>query len=349
MTDTPRSDYEKYSKRLETLKDQFCKLKSYNQRLLEKVEELLKRPHFTKTSESNPPPDKKTGLKPSPPSEFNGDRTKGRAFLNSCEFYRAALFADRLMQHESWRGRKYRSWADFRANFVDEFCPKNEAQLSLAKLETAACRVAEYYQGKKPVDKYVDGFRELIEMAGYTEGLAIVVKFHCGLQRDIQDQIALMGFGHPGDDDPEAWYEAAIRCDENRITNAVFHNTLQALLVKATGTPTLTFSRYSPPTWNTKQLTTATSTPPPPSTATSGQTPADPAWRKTGSPIACHWCGSSDHLKPECPHQFNIRFMTMDEKESWLQDVVLEADIVQIQETEKELESAEQGFVNRNE
>ena len=26
-------------------------------------------------------------LKPAPPSDFDGDRTKGRAFLNSCELY----------------------------------------------------------------------------------------------------------------------------------------------------------------------------------------------------------------------------------------------------------------------
>jgi hypothetical protein len=141
-------------------------------------------------------------------------------------------------------------------------------------------------------------------MAGYTEGLVIVVKFCCGLQWDIQDQIALMGFGWPGDDDPEAWYEAAIRCDENHITNAVFHNTLWTPPVKATGTLTLTFPCYPPPTWNTKQPTTATSTPPPPLTAAcpNGQTPVDPVQRKTGSLIAYYRCRSSDHLKPECPH-----------------------------------------------
>lgn len=75
----------------------------------------------------------------------------------------------------------------------------------MAQLETD-----EYYQGQQSVDEYINSFRDLIELAGYTTGLAIVVKFCRGLQKDIQDQIAHMGIRCLPDDNPDAWYEAAI-------------------------------------------------------------------------------------------------------------------------------------------
>ena len=69
----------------------------------------------------------------------------------------------------------------------------------------------------------MDDFRELIEQAGYKEGLAIVVKFRQGLNRDIQDQIAQLPIGRLEDDKLEAWYEAATRAEENWTANNLFH------------------------------------------------------------------------------------------------------------------------------
>jgi hypothetical protein len=137
-------------------------------------------------------------VKPSPPSDFSGDRTKGQAFINSCNLYirlaleqfsseedkinwaylfmksrQAALFADRMMCFEARIGSpKFRDWAEFRKTFVTEFCLKNETQMALAKLETPG-----FYQGHRTVDEYVDEFQDLIDMARYKEGLAIVIKF----------------------------------------------------------------------------------------------------------------------------------------------------------------------------
>ena len=60
----------------------------------------------------------------------------------------------------------------------------------IAQLETSA-----YYQNWRSVDEYIDEFKDLINPAGYSEGLAIVTKFCRGLQRDIQDLIVQLLMG----------------------------------------------------------------------------------------------------------------------------------------------------------
>jgi len=188
--------------------------------------------------------DSRNRIKPSPPPDFSGDRTKGCAFLNSCDLYirlaphqfeneeakvawafsymksgHAALFIDRILRYEA-NGflRKFPTWSDFRAAFKEEFYPKNERQRALTRLETSA-----YYQQRRAMDDYIDEFKDLIDLAGYQDGAAVVMKFHRGLRRDIQDLIAQLASGRPDDDDPLAWYAAALNCAENIETNALFH------------------------------------------------------------------------------------------------------------------------------
>jgi hypothetical protein len=178
-------------------------------------------------------------LKPATPNDFGGDRTKGRAFLNSCELYqalvpsqfaddhakimwafsfmksdRAARFVDRQMRGYLAVGSlTYASWGDFVAEFILEFCPKNEVQVARTNLETH-----KYFQGSKTVDE----FREMIDRARYFEGSHIVLKFRQGLNHRIQDHVACMTTGRPSDKIPRQWYNAAILCNENHITNEAF-------------------------------------------------------------------------------------------------------------------------------
>ena len=157
------------------------------------------------------PPVRARGLKPATPNDFDGDRLRGRAFLNSCRLYislcedqfkdkqakihwalsfmksgRAALYANSILRNEAARHiPSFLSWRDFEGGFTSKFCPKNEATAALTKLESTR-----YYQGRKAVDDYIDEFSELIDEAGYTDGLSIVMKFWRGLDKDIQDWIA---------------------------------------------------------------------------------------------------------------------------------------------------------------
>jgi hypothetical protein len=172
----------------------------------------LKAPSATPASTANPPPlstptpttpaPPRSRLKPATPTEYDGNRTKGRAFYNSCMLYtklcasefpddeakinwvisymkggRAAVWADRTIRYEQNNGfPRFISWNDFAAAFGDAFFPENEAVDARMKLESA-----QYFQGKRSVDAYVDEFEDLVELSGYTDKLTIVVKFRRGL------------------------------------------------------------------------------------------------------------------------------------------------------------------------
>jgi Retrotransposon gag protein len=191
-------------------------------------------------------------IKPVNPSKFSGDHTKGRAFLNSCNLYfaltprqfaddhakimwaflfmkneRAAHFVDRNMRMYNVVGSlTYATWQEFALEFIAEFCPKNEVQMSRTDLETMT-----YFQGSRTIDEYVDSFREVVEKARYFQGAHIVLKFRQGLNAKIQDHVTCLTPGCPSDEIPQQWYDAAILCDENRIANATFTSSPRTLLM----------------------------------------------------------------------------------------------------------------------
>jgi len=106
------------------------------------------------------------------------------------------------------------------------------------------------------VDDYLDSFLTLVSDAGYTDPWTLVVKFHWGLRTNIQSQIATMPFGRPADTDLEAWYAAARRIDQARLTNEAFQSTLRS---------TTTAPTHSALPWSTplSMFRLPQSTPPP--------------------------------------------------------------------------------------
>jgi hypothetical protein len=224
---------------------------------------------------------------------------------------RAALFVDRMLRHEARTGvSRFRSWPDFHDVFISEFCLKNELQMALATLETSS-----YYQGRRSVDEYVDDFRDLIDKAGYKEGLAIVVKFRRGLQRDIQDIIAQLPVGRPDDSDADGWYSAALRCAANQESNRLFHGTPQVATNRPVLTPTIP-KRFAP-------------TPPfRPSSESRELAPGSlvKIEKAKAAPGNCYRCKEPGHFAPDCPKRYDIRFMTMDERDEYIQEEVLQQD-----------------------
>jgi hypothetical protein len=56
--------------------------------------------------------------------------------------------------------------------FVSTFCPENEATTALMRLESNR-----YFQGKQNVEAYINKFKDLIDLSGYTDPIVIVLKF----------------------------------------------------------------------------------------------------------------------------------------------------------------------------
>jgi hypothetical protein len=70
---------------------------------------------------------------------------------------------------------------------------------------------------------YVNEFSDLIDLSGYSDSLAIVIKFRRGLNASTQDRIAESGTDRPADNDPNGWYKAARCFNLNRLANEAFH------------------------------------------------------------------------------------------------------------------------------
>src|SRR3981189_2860835 len=112
---------------------------------------------------------------------------------------------------------------------------------------------------------YVDEFSDLIDLSGYSDPLAIVIKVRRGLNASTQDRIAELGTDRPADNDPDGWYRAARRFNLNRLAKEVFHASSTKRSPPALHAPdgrtTYVFPRTSAPTQYVKPA--HTSAPPP--------------------------------------------------------------------------------------
>jgi hypothetical protein len=82
-------------------------------------------------------------------------------------------FAECILQQDLQSGKMcFASWSDFTKEFVLAFCPENEVTTALMRLESDR-----YFQGKQNVEAYIDKFKDLINLSGYTDPITIVLKF----------------------------------------------------------------------------------------------------------------------------------------------------------------------------
>jgi hypothetical protein len=82
----------------------------------------------------------------------------------------------------------FASWHEFTEEFAATFCPENEATTALMRLKSD-----QYYQGKRNVEAYIDEFKDLVDLSGYTDPITIVLKFCRGLSPTTQDRITESG------------------------------------------------------------------------------------------------------------------------------------------------------------
>jgi hypothetical protein len=243
------------------------------------------------------------------------------------KFRCAALYANSILKNEASRHiLSFLSWQDFEGGFTSKFCPKNEATAALTKLEST-----HYYQRRKAVDDYIDEFSELVEEAGYMDGLSIVMKFWRGRDRDIQDQIAELVQGRPEDNDPDRWYGAAHMFDANRTANQAFHGMQHTMVLSPNvrpmfPTPRATFPvqpMTSTPTLCTSQY------PGVPMCASNVPTPLDidATHCRNAIPMLCRHCGEPGHFTRECPKAYDIHYMSSDEREDWIEHLLSGSDV----------------------
>jgi hypothetical protein len=270
-------------------------------------------------------------VKPGASSNFDGDRAQGRAFLMSCELYISLTASDFVNEQvrihwalSYFKGRHAASF--FTEEFMSMFCPENEATMALMRLESDR-----YFQGKWNVEAYIDEFKDLVDLSSYTDPIAIVLKFRQGLNSMTQDRIAEYGMDRPSDMDFDGWFKAAQCLDLNRLANEAFH--LASRCPPTHSAPTLTtypaplrtpfsFLCSHPPTAATPAAMHA------PSCALPPGIPMDVNHTQTLKPIAqtCYRCGQTSHISRECDLHHDIRHMTLDEQNNFIQCVMADRD-----------------------
>jgi hypothetical protein len=186
-------------------------------------------------------------------SDFIEDQVRIHWALSYFKGGRAATFTERIIQQEMRTGKMcFASWDKFREEFTVAFCPENEATTALMRLESD-----QYFQGKRNVEAYIDGFKDLVNLSRYTDPIAIILKFHRGLNPTTQDRIAESGMDRPQDRDFDSWFKATRRLDLNRLANEAFHYASRRPLTHSVPSPMtypalprapFSFIRSHPPT-----------------------------------------------------------------------------------------------------
>ena len=179
---------------------------------------------------------------------------------------------------------------------------------------------------------------------GYTDPKTTVVKFRKGLDPQIQNTIATMAYGCPSNTSPEDWYKVAKNVDQNHTANEAFKLAYRAPR-PASVRPTANPVRVTAP-GILHPLSVAHSHPtldnPVPMDIDGGQ-------RKNQTSLTCYQCHQPGHKALDCPLNFNIRSMTIEEVKM---ELAVKRDMARVTEPPPALEEVpepEEDFVQDNE
>ena len=286
--------------------------------------------------------------RPATPPDFNGERSEGLAFLNSCQTYlrlcpeefpdeqtkivwamsymktgRAQKWTARIFRweqsEENANHSRFLDWADFRDEFRKEFTPSHADALAINRLESSA-----YYQRNRCLDDYIDEFQDLITDSGYTDPKTIVVKFRRGLNTHIQNVVATMAAGRPSDNAPKEWYDMARTVDQNRAANEAFSSSHRTP-VPAPRLGTSTFRQVPPIKVGVTGHAHIQPTPGNPVPMDLDQN------RKSATPPLCFRCKKPGHFGKDCPDRFDVREMSIEELEEALQIRMAQLDVAPVE------------------
>jgi hypothetical protein len=194
-----------------------------------------------------------------------------------------------------------------------------------------------YFQSRQTVDDYLDEFRDLISDSGYADPKTIVVKFRRGLNPSIADAVATMTSGRPDDLDPEAWFEAAIRFDQNQAANAAFRSAHFGTPQPKTTTPAPAPPIRHLPQTNRFPSRFAHTTPIP-----GNPVPMDvDAARRAANKLQqrCYHCGKIGHFINDCPQPLDVRSMNREEVDVWMEQLSARMDEINLLSASDEAET----------
>jgi hypothetical protein len=180
------------------------------------------------------------------------------------------------------------------------------------------------------VEAYIDEFKDLVDLSRYMDPITIVLKFCHGLNLTTQDRIAESGTDRLQDRDFNSWFKAARRLDLDRLANK-FHYASRCPLTHSAPSPMthsapprtpFSFLHSHPPTTATPAAMHI------PSRALPPGIPMDVDRTRTLKPLAqtCYRCGQTSHISRECDLHHDIRHMTLDEEDKFIQRIMANHD-----------------------
>ncbi|GLB44698.1 putative retrotransposable element tf2 155 kda protein type 1-like [Lyophyllum shimeji] len=280
-------------------------------------------------------------LRPAPPDSFDGEREKGRAFINSCDLY-MSLTPDAFPDEQTrinWvlsymkGGRaalpRFGTYAEFRTQFIAEFCPRDEKRKAATTFETSA-----YHQGSRSVDEYIDEFWDLAEEAQFPDGAQLVFRFRHGLDPRIEAKVANIVEGRPSDERVQEWIDAARLVDYNTRAHQDFRSavtkprTAPAPAARNPGAPAVFRALPAPPPRPVAAAPSAPTAPASRPLPSGVPMDIDLSRQRSGTPIICRRCKNPGHIARNCPDQFDIRSMTTEERDDWVMGLLADLDAV---------------------